>query len=225
LIVSDVQGKYSFTVSAGDGSVFMVTPSSPLYTFAPLNMSYPGLYASKLNQNFTAAYTPTLNVILSGSGGGTVAEGFQGGYSCSGNPCPTASYPLGTAVKLIQIADSNSFFISWSSECAAPECSLTMDATKSVTVTFDRLQWAKNEQKLPPFYGLLINAYNDAGNGAVIKLQGRTFSEDLQFDNDSDVILDGGYNADFQTSAGFSYLQGTMKISNGKVTVRNLKIR
>lgn len=222
-IITGESGSYSFTVTVGNGSVYTVTPATPLYAFTPLNRFYTGLISSQV-QNFTAAFTPTLDVTYNGSGGGTVTDGA--GYNCSGTPCPTASFPAGTAVTLYAAADTNSLFTGWNPECGITgNCVLSMDAAKSVSVTFDRLQWAKNDKQVPSFYGLLKNAYSAAGSGDIIKLQNRTFFEELLLDNGRDVTIDGGYDPDYQNNGGYTILQGSMAISQGKVVVRNIKIR
>lgn len=227
-VITDAQGKYTVSVLAGNGTVYTVTPSSSLYRFAPLGLSYPGLYASQSNQDYTAILMPTLDVTFIGSGGGLVGEGMQGGYNCTGNPCPSLTYDQGATVKLVELADSDSFFSGWSTNCIEngdDGCVVTMTVPMNVSASFERLQWARNEKKTPPNYGLLINAYNAAGSADIIKAQNHTFDENLQLDNNYNVTFEGGYDADFLNKTGFTTLQGTLNISNGRVTVRNLKIR
>lgn len=225
-IITNGTGTYSFAVTIGDGSVYTVTPTSPAYAFFPINKIYTGLFSGQDQvQNFTGTPNPMLDVTLSGTGGGSVADGIPSGYSCSTNPCPSSPYVPGTAVTLFAAPDSNSLFSKWSANCGlSGNCVVTMDASKGVTVTFDRLQWVRNDTKLPPYYGLMSNAYKDATSGDTIKTQARLFSENLLFDSPIDVMLDGGYDTLYQDNSGYTDVQGVMKINNGKVLVRRVRI-
>lgn len=225
-IITNATGTYSFAVTIGDGSVYTVTPTSPAYTFLPVNKIYTGLFSGQDQvQNFTGTLNPTLDVALDGTGGGSVADGIPNGYSCSANPCPSVPYVPGTPVMLYAAPDSNSLFSAWSANCGlSGNCMVTMDAPKSVIATFDRLQWVRNDHKSPPYYGLMINAYKDAASGDTIKTRARLFSENLLFDSSVDVLLDGGYDALYQDNSGYTDVQGIMKIGNGKVLVRRIRI-
>jgi hypothetical protein len=67
-------------------------------------------------------------------GSGTISStpnGINCGSSCS------ASYPSGTNVTLTATADPNSTFVEWGGGCSgAGQCTVTMDASKSVSATF-----------------------------------------------------------------------------------------
>ncbi len=73
-----------------------------------------------------------LTVTKAGSGTGTVlCEAAEGPEACK------AKYPEGTEVALLPTADSGSSFAGFSGACSGPTCTLTMDAAKSVTATFN----------------------------------------------------------------------------------------
>ena len=75
-----------------------------------------------------------LNVSLEGTGDGTVAGN---GIDC-GSDC-VEIYPEGTQVTLVASAQSSSTFVGWGGACtnAAGNCVITMNASKSVTATFN----------------------------------------------------------------------------------------
>jgi uncharacterized repeat protein (TIGR02543 family) len=86
----------------------------------------------------TATFAPTfaLTVVRAGSGSGTVVSDPVG-ISC-GTDC-TESYESGTMVMLTGAAEIGSTFGGWSGGgCSGTgSCTVTMDAAKSVTATFD----------------------------------------------------------------------------------------
>ena len=79
--------------------------------------------------------TYVLTVDKDGDGDGTVVSqpsGIDCGITC------TAAYPAGTLVTLTPTPIGNSQFARWSGACSGNgACTLTMDAAKSVTATFD----------------------------------------------------------------------------------------
>ena len=80
--------------------------------------------------------TRNLNVTVSGAGSGTVTSS-PSGISCPSN-C-SASYDTGTEVTLTAAPASGSTFAGWSGDCGGTSqtVSVTMDAARSCTATFD----------------------------------------------------------------------------------------
>jgi hypothetical protein len=90
--------------------------------------------AKSVTATFNLEATPefALTVTKAGSGTGTVlCEAAEGPEACK------AKYPEGTEVALLPTADSGSNFAGFSGACSGPTCTLTMDAAKSVTATFN----------------------------------------------------------------------------------------
>jgi hypothetical protein len=83
----------------------------------------------------------TLTVAKAGTGSGTVTSN-PAGINC-GTTC-SASYDEGTLVTLSASPDSNSTFTGWSGAgCSGTgTCQVTMDASKSVTATFTKIQFS-----------------------------------------------------------------------------------
>jgi uncharacterized delta-60 repeat protein len=81
------------------------------------------------------SYTPpqyTLTITKAGTGTGTVtATGINCGADCS------EAYTNGTAVTLTATADSGSTFAGWSGDADCSDGSVTMDANKNCTATFN----------------------------------------------------------------------------------------
>ena len=78
----------------------------------------------------TPSPTQTLNVVVSGNGSVT-APSISCGTNCS------VTYATGTLVTLTATPASFNRFTGWSGACTGTQtCSMTMDATKSVTATF-----------------------------------------------------------------------------------------
>jgi hypothetical protein len=83
----------------------------------------------------------TLGVTKGGTGGGTVSSA-PGGISC-GSAC-SANYPYVTSVTLTETPDGTSAFAGWGGACSgtASTCTVSVDAAKSVSATFTRVQGA-----------------------------------------------------------------------------------
>ena len=89
----------------------------------------------------TATFTPVtagqfaLNVIVQGSGAGSVASN-PAGISC-GNDC-SETYPQGTSVTLTAAPQTGSGFSGWSGACTGTgACTVAMSATRTATATFE----------------------------------------------------------------------------------------
>jgi hypothetical protein len=82
----------------------------------------------------------TLNVTLAGTGSGTVTSS-PAGIDC-GTDC-SEDYAVNTVVTLTPAAATDSLFAGWSGACSGSgSCSVTMNAAKSVTATFDIQQFS-----------------------------------------------------------------------------------
>ncbi len=87
------------------------------------------------------ATTYQLTVTLAGTSTGTVTSS-PAGISCQ--PTCKASFTSGTSVKLTAVPAKGAFFAGWSGACkGTAACTLTMNANKSVTATFNINQTVK----------------------------------------------------------------------------------
>ena len=89
-------------------------------------------------KNVTATFAlKPVTLTVSTTSGGSVASTNVVGISC-GNDC-TQDYPVNTVVELTPTANSNRAFTGWGGACTGTTvpCSVTMDAAKTVTATFE----------------------------------------------------------------------------------------
>jgi len=94
-----------------------------------------GSATASVNYTQAPAATFALTVSKGGTGGGTVSSS-PAGITC-GATC-TANFSSGASVILSAVADAGSSFAGWGGACSGTgTCSVTMDAAKSVTATFN----------------------------------------------------------------------------------------
>ncbi|HEU4384317.1 MAG TPA: hypothetical protein VFR85_12570 [Anaeromyxobacteraceae bacterium] len=127
----------ALTAAADADSAFASWSGCDSWTGATCNVTM------NASRTVTATFTGTpvqytLTVQKSGTGTGTVSGG---GISC-GATC-SASLASGTAVTLTAVADAGSTFASWSGcdSINGTTCNVTMNASRSVTATFNRVQY------------------------------------------------------------------------------------
>jgi len=74
-------------------------------------------------------------------------------------------------------------------------------------------------------YDALQGAYGAASDGDTLKAREYEFTEDLLFDDDKHVMIEGGYDCDYATQAGYTTISGSLTISMGTITVENLIVK
>jgi large repetitive protein len=76
------------------------------------------------------------------------------------------------------------------------------------------------------YYDSIGDAYAAVTGTTVISLQTYQFNEDVNLSNDYAVTLKGGFDCDYASNTGkFSVLNGSLTVSQGKVTLANLIIK
>lgn len=89
------------------------------------------------NSAITAAGLP-VSIVFAGTGSGTVTSS-PAGFNCSSS-C-TNDVPSTSSITLVATADPNTIFGGWSGDCTGMSaCLVTVDAAKSITATFSRIQ-------------------------------------------------------------------------------------
>ena len=92
-----------------------------------------------------------------------------------------------------------------------------------ITATFNQKQ--RVMMPGPVYYASIQSAYTACTAGTVLKLRNETFSQDLLFDIEKDVTLDGGCDATWTPVVdGFTEIIGSLTIAAGSVTVSGLSI-
>jgi len=154
-----------------------------------------------------------LTVTFAGDGSGTVNNNFQGA-PCSGPSC-TASLPTGQIVTLYATPDSTtSKFTGWSGDCGigvSGNCIVAMDAAKEAIATFSA-------------YQNLQDAFDKAPD--TIRSLGITYTEDLLFNRPGVALkLIGGFDSGYTSDSGVTTIKGSLKIQDGTLSVRNVRIQ
>jgi hypothetical protein len=163
----------------------------------------------------------TLTVGTSGAGNGTV-NSSPAGISCPGDCTETVT--SGTPVSLFATPDWKSDFAGWSGACSGTgACNLTMDTSKGVTAIFNVKPLVKMPG--PTYYATIQDAYNAAAEGTVIELRDQTFTEDLVLARSIGVTLNGGMDDTFANPTGYTFVNGSLSIVDGSVSVGNLVIQ
>jgi hypothetical protein len=164
--VTLADGSYSAIVNhAWTGTV---TPTKTGYVFSPSSASYANVASNQI-QNYTASLN-TYNLIVSklGTGSGTVTSlpiGINCGPDCS------EPYTYGQLVTLTATPDGTSIFAGWSGACSGSDnCTLTMDAAKTVTATFTLKTFNLTIQVSPSQGGFVSPSGGTYDFGTVVSL-------------------------------------------------------
>ncbi|HEX5062858.1 MAG TPA: InlB B-repeat-containing protein [Kofleriaceae bacterium] len=108
-------------------------------TGSAMTCTVPVTAATTVTATFTLS-TPTLTVATNGGSGTGNVTASPPGINCGngGSDC-TEPYPYGTMVTLSAVPSGTSFFVGWSAASCPGNgsCTVTMDAAKTVTATFD----------------------------------------------------------------------------------------
>ncbi len=75
------------------------------------------------------------------------------------------------------------------------------------------------DQPTPVYFSTLQAAYNAAYDGATIQSLAQVSVEDINFNLNISVTLEGGYDCNFTSNAGVTSLSGTTQISSGTITI------
>ena len=174
----------------------------------------------------SAPITHTLN--LSVNGEGTINSEPGSDMQCTGN-C-AEEYLEGTIVTLTANPTNNYSFAGWTGDCRGiGNCILTMGTAKNVTATF--LEIVPNPIILEGSSGSFTTiqyVYDSIASGqfATIKVKaGLQASENLMFDRDVTIRIEGGYDHIFTNIIGDTSFYGTLTISDGHATISDLIIK
>jgi PKD repeat protein len=181
------------------------------------------------NTTVTATFKKnySLNLVISGTGGGTVTS-VPPNLACNAN-C-SGTYVSSDQVTLVPSPYEYSYFSGWTNgPCAGTgNCTLVMNANTTVTSNFDKdiqHQVRIDVGSTPSYFSTIQSALNAATTGATIKLWGTLFSENVIFSGTKAIDLQGGYNAAFTAVSGRSTINGRLTINSGsKLNVDNLTI-
>jgi len=166
-----------------------------------------------------------LTYTKNGAGHRTVTSNPPG-IDCTGN-C-SAQFDANSQVNLHAEADNGSSFTGWTGACTdiTPDCTITMDADKSVAARFElQTEHMVKVWNNPPWiYYSLRTAYIAADSGNEIWAMATEFVEDLNCDKGKAVILKGGYDSSFDTSTVFTTINGVLTVGKGSLILKEIII-
>jgi hypothetical protein len=167
--------------------------------------------------------TVTIDSIETGSGTVNSTSPSSPSITCLGS-C-SAIYPYGTPV-MLKATPSWHSITSWSG-CTASgnDCSVLMNSDMTVNATFYPIYTVKRTGTSTSEYATLQSAYNDSATGDTIQAQALTYFEDLILNLPVEVKLDGGFDGSYLPATGFTSIDGSLKISKGKVICNKVIIK
>lgn len=219
------------------GSVnFIVNQSAAIGDFHDISLT--GAYYSVGSQSvvtfapstvrFTVNTSPTynLNVSFTGTGSGMVTSDPPG---LAFNTTTSNKINAGSVIKLHSKAGDYSLFTGWSGLCTGlNDCSVTMDADKAVTTTFNKdiaHQVRLDGITAQTYFTSILGALSAAATGDTIKAWGTGFTENINLNQNKTLIFKGGYDVGYSSNSGKTGVTGTLTISKGSLTVENLQIQ
>jgi hypothetical protein len=182
-----------------------------------------------------------LSVNIDGTGSGMVNSttvGLNPAITCPGGTC-RSHYNPNTQITLSPTSAWYSKFMGWfgcdAGVGAQNECSVTINQSTAVTAVFDEYisvglydtnntLTTASSSKIQPAYDYLVT--NQILNGTILTLVYDYF-ENLIFSSPITVSLNGGWDGAWPNPgfSGDSTVTGSLRVSNGKLTASNLKIR
>ncbi len=130
--------------------------------------------------------------------------------------------------ELTAVPNNGNILYSWGGDCwgANALINLNVNAPKTCTANFVSCgtQPVMVMINASPYYSVQ-NAYNNASDTNTLHILGTTLTESPNLNRPISITLDGGYNCAFTGKGSYSFMQGTLSISNGTATVNNLVIR
>ena len=182
-------------------------------------------------KNVTATFTPiqyTLTVTTTDSGTGTVTSSV-GGISCasgSSEHC-SAVFSQVTDVTLYATPSWNSLFGGWSGNgCSGTgDCTVSMNTSRTIGAAFNKNLTVKLIGPATTLHNTLQEAFTAATAGGTVQVREFTFFEHLSFNHPVTVTLQGGRDASFNPSTGYTTVQGSLQITKGALTCDRIVLR
>jgi hypothetical protein len=94
----------------------------------------------------------------------------------------------------------------------------------AISATFGSYPVKKTPGSSSSYYFTIQSAYDASSGDDLIQALAGDFMEDLLFELDIAVTIEGGYESGFVTEDGFTTIK-SLTISNGSVTIENLVIQ
>ena len=120
---------------------------------------------------------------------------------------------------------ADSFFAGWSGcdSVNGTTCTVTMTAPRTVTASFD-YNWPIKIDDPPGFYRSITEVLQQVLSGGIVRLKAGTIVENIVWDRDVSVTLQGGTNDQFAATGGYTTIIGSLSILAGSITIENMSI-
>lgn len=169
---------------------------------------------------FTTAQ-PMLTLSLSGSGSGNVTiTSVQGTVPCPAGTCQQL-FPHSTAVSLLATPGSISVFSGWNGACSDPSgtCNLDMNGDLPVNATFNLADKARIASA---GFASLALAYQSVASTSATTIMAldADLGETLNLNQAWNILLWGGWKADYSSTSGQPTLLRKLTVSNGSLRVK-----
>jgi hypothetical protein len=142
--------------------------------------------------------------------------------------CPgtcTANYPYGTPVNLRAYPSWHSTVVWTGCTIAGNDCSMVMISDFSPSASFFPLLTVMRSGPTSKEYNTIQSAYDASVTGDTLLAQKQTYYENLVFNQPLEIALKGGLNSSYLPASGDTVIEGSLTISNGKVSVDTIVIK
>jgi YVTN family beta-propeller protein len=179
---------------------------------------------ASISVTFTNSSMFDLTVTLTNPGG-TVSSSPVGIPANGG----TAAYAPSTPVTLTASPDATHIVGSWGGACSGSglTCNVTMDATKSVTLTFADRPTTDDFKCLSNgyYYSTFAAAYAAAATNDTMTIVASPVTvQAVDFNLNKNITLNGGYDANHGSAVGMTRFS-SLTVTSGSVTVSNVYIQ
>ena len=177
------------------------------------------------SKSLSVAILFTLNVSIIGKG--SVHSSPMGDIACISGSNLACSGLFENAAEVILTASpeiTTSIFTGWDAPgCTTSTCRVIMSDNINVTAVFALAPKNKLTLEANTGYNELTDAYKNATS--TIYSMSTELTESWSLNDKKDIVLTGGYLADYKTRLGFTTLNGKLTIINGSLRVVGVKIK
>jgi YD repeat-containing protein len=97
--------------------------------------------------------------------------------------------------------------------------------TVAVSLTGTGVYYIRISRAQPAYFTTLQAAYDAAADGEVIQVQAATLVENVNFNHNISVTVDGGYDSNFITNdGGVTLIKGSLQTSAGTADIKNVRV-
>jgi YD repeat-containing protein len=222
--VAASQNPVTGTISTAVSRTIIGLTTGAVYHYRAVAVNSKGT-AYGIDKTFTATGTSYFMVVVgtAGTGNGTLSSSSPM-IPCNGVFC--SGVLMGSSAIISVTPAAGSYLNGWSG-CDlvnGNNCTLLPTADKNVTATVDAYPVARVGTSTT--YSLKIqDAFTAATSGDTIKTLAQGLTENLVFSNTATVSLKGGFTPGFTSNTGYTTLNGTLKISAGRLNVGKIVLK